>query len=119
MDQGRNAIHDSLPLNLTATEIFDCAKTGNSLAKDILERSARILAYAVYNISLVVNSSLFVLGGGVGASATFLTATRRVLRSYNEPVRPKLTLSTLGQEAQLIGTIRLALNTAESRSLRK
>ncbi len=115
----RNGTSDSLPRNLTATEIFECAKTGNPLAKDVLERSARILAYAVYNISLVVNSSLFVLGGGVGASITFLAATRRILRSYNEPVRPKLTLSTLGQEAQLIGTIRLALNTAESRTLKK
>jgi glucokinase len=115
----RNGTRDSLPLNLTATEIFECAKTGNPLAKDVLYRSARILAYAVYNISLVVNSSFFVLGGGVGASATFLEATRRVLRSYNEPVRPKLTLSTLGQDAQLIGTIRLALDTAESHTLKK
>lgn len=115
----RNGTRNSLPQNLTATEIFECAKNGNPLAKDVLERSARILAYAVYNISLVVNSSLFVLGGGVGASATLLDATRRILRSYNEPVRPKLTLSTLGQDAQLIGTIRLALNTAESPTLKK
>ena len=115
----RNGTRDSFPSNLTATDIFECANAGNPQAKDILERSARILAYAVYNISLVVNSSLFVLGGGVGASAILLEATRRILRSYNEPVRPKLTLSTLGQEAQLIGTVRLALNTAESRTLKK
>jgi glucokinase len=115
----RNGNRNSLRPNLTATEIFDYAKAGNPLAKSVLDRSARILAYAVYNISLVLNSSLFVLGGGVGASAPFLEATRRILRSYNEPVRPKLTLSTLGQDAQLIGTIRLALDTAESRTLKK
>jgi glucokinase len=115
----RNGNRNSLPPNLTATEIFEYAKSGNPLAKNVLDRSARILAYAIYNISLVLNSSLFVLGGGVGASAPFLEATRRILRSYNEPVRPKLTLSTLGQDAQLIGTIRLALDTAESRILNK
>src|SRR5579872_2395558 len=110
---------DSLPQNLNATEIFGYAKAGSPLAKSVLDRSARILAYAIYNISLVLNCSLFVLGGGVGASASLLEATRRVLRSYNEPVRPKLTLSALGQDAQLIGTIRLALDTAESRHLHK
>lgn len=115
----RNGARDFLPPNLTATEIFEYAKTGNPLAKSVLDRSARILAYAVYNISLVLNSSLFVLGGGVGASAPLLEATRRILRSYKEPVCPKLILSALGQDAQLIGTIRLALDTAESRTLKK
>jgi predicted NBD/HSP70 family sugar kinase len=109
-----NGHRSSLAGKLTATDIFEYALAGNPLAKKILDRSARILAYAVYNISLVLNSSLFVLGGGVGANATLLAATRRVLRSYNEPVRPKLAVSTLGQDAQLMGTIRLALDTAES-----
>jgi len=110
---------NSLPQNLNATEIFGHAVAGNRLAKTVMGRSARILAYAIYNISLVLNCSLFVLGGGVGASSSLLQATRRVLRSYNEPVRPKLTISSLGQDAQLIGTIRLALDTAELRGLHK
>lgn len=112
----RNGSRESLPRNPTATEIFDHGRAGNPLARSVLDRSARMLAYAVYNISLVLNSSLFVLGGGVGASASLLQATRRVLRSYKEPVHPKLTLSALGQDAQLMGTIRLALDTAELRT---
>ena len=100
---------------LSATEIFEQAQTGDSLAKSVLERSARILAYAVYNISVVLNCSLFVLGGGVGMSAPLRDATQRILNQYNEPARPKLTISTLGPDAQLIGAIRLALLTAESR----
>lgn len=112
-----NGNRDSLPQSLNATEIFGHAVAGNPLARTVMDRSARILAYAIYNISLVLNCSLFVLGGGVGASPSLLQATRRVLRSYNEPVRPKLTISSLGQDAQLMGTIRLALDTAESRGL--
>jgi predicted NBD/HSP70 family sugar kinase len=109
-----NGHRNSLAGKETATDIFEYALAGNPLAKKILDRSAQILAYAVYNISLVLNCSLFVLGGGVGANAALLAATRRVLRSYNEPVRPKLAVSTLGQDAQVMGTIRLALDTAES-----
>jgi glucokinase len=100
--------------DLSATEIFDRAQAGDPLAKSILDRSARMLAYAVYNLSLVLNSSLFVLGGGVGMSIPLLESTRRILRQYKEPVRPKLALSALGQDAQLMGTIRLALDLAES-----
>jgi glucokinase len=100
----------SLAHNLTATEIFDEAHAGNPLAKRVLDRSSRMLAYAVYNISLVLNCPLFVLGGGVGLSVPLLRATRRVLKQYKEPVQPKLALSSLGQNAQLMGPIKLALD---------
>jgi len=48
-------------------------------------------------------------------SAPLLDATRRVLEQYSAPARPKLMISSLGQDAQLMGAIRLALNKAESR----
>ncbi len=104
-----------LTRDLTATEIFEHANAGDVLAESVLNRSAQVLAYAVYNISLVLNCALFVLGGGVGMSAPLRDATRRVLEQYSAPARPKLIISSLGQDAQLIGAIRLALNTAESR----
>jgi hypothetical protein len=47
-------------------------------------------------------------------SAPLRDATQRFLDQYNEPVPPKLILSSLGPDAQLIGGIRLALNTAEA-----
>ena len=100
--------------DLTATGIFYHALAGNQHAKSVLEQSARILAYAVYNISAVLNSSLFVLGGGVGMSGPLLAATQRILESYTQPSRPKLVTSALGQDAQLIGAIRLALDKVES-----
>jgi glucokinase len=101
--------------DLSATEIFDRARAGDELAERILNRSAKMLAYAVYNISLVLNCSLFVLGGGVGMSEPLLDSTRRFLEAYSEPVRPKLTVSSLGPDAQLMGAIRLALDKADSR----
>jgi glucokinase len=102
--------------HLTATEIFDLAITGDRLAKVVLDRSAQMLAYAVYNISLVLNPSVFVLGGGVGISKALRDATQKVLSRYNEPAQPKLIISSLGQDAQLMGAIRLALDTVERRT---
>jgi glucokinase len=103
--------------NLTATEIFELAHAGDLVAKGVLNRSAKILAYAVYNISLVLNCGLFILGGGVGMSAPFRDATQRFLENYNEPIQPKLIVSSLGHDAQLVGAIRLALSKADHESV--
>jgi len=100
---------------LAATQIFELAVTGDPVAKSVLDRSAQLLAYAVYNIALVLNSPYFVLGGGVGVSLPLRDATELILRMYSEPVSPKLVISTLGTDAQIMGAIRLALNTAEMR----
>ncbi|MGA8272658.1 MAG: ROK family transcriptional regulator [Candidatus Sulfotelmatobacter sp.] len=110
----RNGKGASFQSNLSATEIFDRAHAGDPLAKSVLDRTARILASAVYNTSLILNSSLFVLGGGVGVNVPLRDATQRMLKRYNSLVPPKLALSGLGQDAQLMGTIRLALDKAES-----
>ena len=100
----------------TGTEIFDLALSGDPLAKIVLDRSAKLLAYAVYNISLVLNPSLFVLGGGVGMNRALRDATEAALKRYSEPAQPKLIISSLGQDAQLMGAIRLALDTLERRT---
>lgn len=100
---------------LSATEIFELAST-DALAKCVLDRSAQLLAYAIYNIALVLNPPCVVLGGGVGVSLPLRNATERVLRRYSEPASPKLVISTLGKDAQIIGAIRLAVDTAKAQS---
>jgi glucokinase len=107
---------DGRPPNLTATEIFARANNGDSLAQHVLENSAELLAYAVYNMSLVLNSEMFVLGGGIGVSIPLRDATDRILERYEVPSRPRLVISSLGADAQLMGAIRLALTTAKSPS---
>jgi glucokinase len=101
--------------DLSATDIFDRAMDGDEHARRVLDRTAKILAHAVYNISVVLNCPHFILGGGVGTSAILRDAAESVLQSYTEPARPKLSLSSLGPEAQLIGAVRLALDAAEKR----
>ena len=107
------SVDDKGSKNLPATEIFARADNGDLPARSVLDHSAQLLAYTVYNISLVLNSALFVLGGGIGVSLPLCYATKRILERYNEPARPQLVISSLGTDAQLLGAIRLALTTAK------
>ncbi len=109
----RASVDNSKSRNLNATEIFARASVGDPIAKNVLDHSAQLLAYAVYNISLVLDSALFVLGGGIGVSTHLCEATKKILEQYSTPSRPKLAISTLGTDAQLLGAIRLALMTAK------
>ncbi len=110
-----SASRTSLPKDARATEIFDDALRQNPLAQEILEYSARTLAYAIYNMALVLNCPLFVLGGGVGRHPALCDATRRFLERRKRPAQPKVLASTLGAEAQLTGAIFLAVETVRTR----
>jgi glucokinase len=94
--------------DLTATQIFDAAVAGDALANVLLNRAARALAYTISNITLILNAPLFVLGGSVGLHAALLERTQVVVDMYARRLRPKLVLSELGSDAQLMGAIRLA-----------
>ena len=74
----------------------------------LLDRAARALAYAICNITLILNAPLFVLGGSVGLHAALRERTQAVVDMYARRLRPKLVLSALGNDAQLMGAIRLA-----------
>jgi glucokinase len=81
-----------------------------------LNRTARILADAVTNVCVILNSSLVVLGGRVGTHPALFAATRRIVQR-NEFSRPQLAVSSLGREAQLFGAVWLALSVADARIL--
>lgn len=107
----------ALPADLTATQIFDHALAGDPLAQSVLERTARMLSHAIYNISLLLNCPLFVLGGGVGVHPALRSTTEDMLTRLNMRGQPQLTTSALGADAQMMGAIREALDVAAVRSL--
>jgi glucokinase len=102
---------------LVATEIFDHAAAGDVLARTILNKSAQTLAYAIYNLAVVLNCPLFVLGGSVGMHSVFWHATQEILEQRDKRVQPKLLRSTLGADAQVNGAVYLAIEAAGSRVL--
>jgi glucokinase len=107
----------ALPKKLTATQIFDGALTGDPLAQSILHQTARLLAYAIRNISVILNCPLFILGGGVGIHPALCDATLLSLKHWSIRTEYQLKRSTLGTDAQLIGALRMALDAAELHQL--
>lgn len=106
-----------LPRDLVATQIFDHALAGDALARTVLSKTAETLAYAIYNLAVVLNCSLFVLGGSVGMHPALWELTQEILAQRDKRVQPRLLRSTLGPDAQVNGAIHLALETASSRVL--
>ena len=103
-----------LPKELTATQIFDHAmqEDGDPLALAILQQSARLLAYALYNVSLVFSCPLFVVGGTVGLHPALSNAVQAALRQRQDRAHCQVCCSILGADAQLYGAIRAALDIA-------
>src|ERR1700678_917497 len=106
-----------LPKDLVATQIFDHALAGEGLAQMVLQRSAQTLAYAIYNMAVVLNCPMFVLGGSVGMHPALWKLTQEILGQRDKRVQPKLLRSTLGPDAQVNGAIHLAIDAASSRML--
>jgi glucokinase len=104
-----------LPREMSATQIFDHALKNDPLALEVLHLAARTLSYAIYNLSLILNCPLFVLGGSVGLHPALREATQKFLNQRSARVQPQVAQSTLGSEAQLIGAIHLAIQTAKTR----
>ena len=74
-----------------------------------------MLAQAIYNISLVLNCPLVVLGGSVGTHPALCDATREILKQWDLQGAPGLTVSSLGADAQLQGAVRVALDLVDGR----
>jgi glucokinase len=105
-----------LPRALMATQIFDHALAGDALAHTVLDRCAQTLTYAIYNLSVILNCPLFVLGGSIGLHPALSQTIQDLLVQRDKRVQPKLVRSTLGADAQLVGAICLALETANARA---
>jgi glucokinase len=98
----------TLPQNLTATQIFDAAVTGDALANSLLDRAAYTLACAIFNMTLILNTPLFILGGSVGLHSALRDRIQNVVNTHARRLHPRVILSSLGNDAQLMGAIRLA-----------
>ncbi len=101
---------------LRAEQILDLAESGNRLARSAVERTARVLAAGILNLSVVLNPQLVVFGGRIGAHPALFAATERII-ARSRIATPRLAMSLLGREAQLMGAVWLATRAAEARVL--
>jgi glucokinase len=101
---------------LSVTEIFDLAVRGHAEAREVVRRTARILAHAISDVCVILNVALVVVGGRVASHPAVFEETCRNIQC-NDFCRPRVALSSLGWKAPLLGAIRLALDHVEQNLL--
>jgi glucokinase-like ROK family protein len=92
-------------LDLTAEDVFEAARKGETWAWTVINETVDYLAIAIANLVAAFDPELVVLGGGVSRSADLLIAP--ILSRIREtiPNPPKLVVSNLGLQATVMGAI--------------
>lgn len=97
---------------LSAKNVFDCAKEGDKLALEAVEKACNYLGVAMAHIAQVIDPEIFVIGGGVSKAGEIITETTK--KYYNKNVMVALKnkefkLATLGNDAGIYGAAKLML----------
>lgn len=97
---------------LTAKDIFDEAKAGDEVAKELVDDLGKILGSALSNMAVVVNPEVIVIGGGVSKAGAILIDT--VKEHFKESAfyalkDTRFELATLGNDAGIYGCMAMVL----------
>lgn len=99
---------------LTAKDVFDAARRGDSLARQVIGDTVDYLAQAAANVATLLNPEMIVLGGGVTRSADLLLEPVKQRIVGTIPVVPDIVLCELGDEAVVQGAVALAIGATRS-----
>lgn len=98
--------------SITAKTVFDAVKLGDALAVEVAEEFGRYLGVALANVSAVVDTDAFVIGGGVSKAGEIILEyiekyyTTHVFHAMKDNV---FKLAELGNDAGIYGAARLVL----------
>jgi predicted NBD/HSP70 family sugar kinase len=110
------AAEGRLPTALTppydVREIFGAARSGDALARAVVDEEARRIAAHIVPIAAVADVALVVIGGGIGANGDLLLAPIRTLLARTCPYPPRVEVSSLGDAAVLTGALAIGLRAA-------
>lgn len=95
-----------------ARDIFTAARRGDELARNIVTRIADRIAAHIAPIAAVADPALVVLGGGLGMNGDLLLEPIRALLREWLPYPPRVTISSLGESAVLMGAVATGLQSA-------
>lgn len=98
---------------LTAKDIFDEAKAGDEIAKELVDDLGKILGATLAKVACVVNPEAIVIGGGVSKAGKILIDT--VYEHFKENAfyafkETRFELATLGNDAGMYGCMAMLLN---------
>jgi predicted NBD/HSP70 family sugar kinase len=95
-----------------ARDIFAAARSGDGVAREIVDEVARRIAAHIAPIAAVADPALVVLGGGLGANGDLLLEPVRRLLAEWIPYPPEVEVSSLGDSAVLMGALAIGLRSA-------
>lgn len=98
--------------NLTAKDVLDAAKAGDSAALAITNQLYRYLGKALAIAGVVLDPQCFLIGGGMsGAGEILLQGVRNYYKLYAFPAVPnaQVRLASLGNKAGMYGAARMLL----------
>ena len=96
--------------NVTAKDVFDCAKAGDALALEVVAFFGRTLGRALACISCVCDPEIFVIGGGVSAAGEIILDTLRdvfVANAFPASEGTDFALASLGNDAGICGAAKM------------
>ena len=96
--------------NVTAKDVFDCAKAGDELALEVVAFFGRTLGRALACISCVCDPEIFVIGGGVSAAGEIILDTLRdvfVSNAFPASEGTDFALASLGNDAGICGAAKM------------
>ncbi len=101
----------SLGAHAKTADLFDAARAGDKPAQAWLAATQEYLAMAVVDIVSLLDPEAVVFGGGVvAAQGEWFLAPIRELIHGSAPRRTNILQSTLGEDAQALGAVKLALD---------
>ncbi|MBR6072065.1 MAG: ROK family protein [Acholeplasmatales bacterium] len=95
-----------IPAEMSAKDVFDCAKEGDQLGVFVLNMVSEYLAKALANLAVVVDCECFYIGGGVSKCGSILTdCIKKYYDKYSfyATKDTKIKLAKLGNDAGMIG----------------
>lgn len=98
---------------LTAKDVFDEAKAGDTVAIGLVDEVGKILGTALANIACVVNPEVFVIGGGVSKAGNILIENIQkyyIERTFHACRSAKFELASLGNDAGMYGCVKMLLD---------
>jgi glucokinase len=110
------AAHEVLGQRASAAALFEAAASGAERAVEAIARVHEYLAMATADIVALLDPEAVIFGGGVAmAQGERLLGPVRELVHASTPMRTKIVLSELGEDAQILGAVRLAVELRRAR----
>jgi predicted NBD/HSP70 family sugar kinase len=96
-----------------AKGVFEAARRGDAAAQSVIGTVAERIGVAIAATAAVVDPELVILGGPIGRQGDLLLEPVEREVAARSPFRPRIEASALGDDAEILGAIARALESAQ------